>query len=128
MINHIWGNIYIGDDRDASSFKLRKNFNGLLDLRGLHIDLKLDCEAMYQVLHAVSHLSRFHRNGKVLCFCHAGMDRSPFVVALWLHLTQGYNFGVAYDFVKDRRPQTVQHFEWYPTFIPSHSEGSDNST
>jgi len=116
MINHIWGNIYIGDDRDANSLRLikKKEITAFLDLTKLHINEKLDEEAILQVEEAIIKLGDLlSRGNKVLVYCHAGIDRAPFVVAYYLHTEQEYPFSDAYDFVKHRRPQTIQHYEWY---------------
>jgi len=113
-MNYIWDNIYIGDEHDASSFKLTRGFK-ILDLRELHIDEKQDLKAVYQIYHALSELTYLHNQGKVLVHCNAGIDRAPFVVALWFHITKGYDFDTSYDFVKKKRPQAIQHWEWYPS-------------
>lgn len=119
MINHIWGAIYIGDDHDAESIKLakRKNITAFLDLTQLHIDVKLDEQAKDQVKDAVEKLFKLLVHGhKVLVFCHAGIDRAPFVVTYYLNRIAGYSFQDAYHLVKNHRPQTIQHWEWVSEF------------
>ncbi len=119
MINHIWGNVYIGDEQDALSqgYVNRTGITAVLDLRELHIDEKLDKEAIHQVGEAIIELKRLTSNGnKVLVHCHAGMDRAPFVVAYYLHVWAGYSFQDAYDLVKGKRPQTIEHWEWFSQF------------
>jgi len=119
MINHIWGGIYVGDDRDAASIKLiRKNkITAILDLTELHIDERLDEEAMNQVDRAIVRLSRLLSGGNnVLVHCHAGIDRAPFVVACYLYAYQNIPFFDAYDFVKMKRPQAMQHWDWFKQF------------
>jgi len=119
MISHIWGNIFIGDEQDAMSWGYikRNGITAILDLRELHIDLKLDKEAIHQVEDAIIELKRLTKNGnKTLVHCHAGIDRAPFIVAYYLHVYAGYPFQDAYDFVKWKRPQTIQHMEWFKQF------------
>ncbi len=119
MINHIWGDIYIGDDRDAESIKLAKgnNITAFLDLTELHVDLKLDEEAKEQVKDAVEKLWKLLISGhKVLVFCHAGIDRAPFVVAYYLNRVVGQTFQDAYHLVKNHRPQTIEHWVWVSLF------------
>lgn len=127
MINQILGAIYIGDDHDAESIKLtkRKNITAFLDLTKLHIDVKLDEEAKDQVKEAVEKLRNLLSDGHVvLVFCHAGIDRSPFVVAYYLYTYHKYlgDFQNIYNFVKERRPQTFQHWEWVSEFNKNHEE------
>ena len=49
---------------------------------------------------------------KVMIFCDAGMDRSPFVAALYLVINNSINFSEAYMLVSKGRPQTITHYEW----------------
>ena len=119
MINHIWGHIYVGDEQDAMAhgYTKRTNITAFLDLRELHIDKKLDKEATHQVEDAIIELNYLLQNGnKVLVHCHAGMDRSPFVVAYYLHTYVDMGFSDAYDLVKWKRPQTIQHWDWFKQF------------
>ena len=118
MINHIWGNIYIGNDRDTSPANLKRfGITAILDLTELHIDERLDEEAMDQVDYAIMKLSRLLSKGnKVLVHCHAGIDRAPFVVAGYLYAYENQTFTDSYDFVKWKRPQTMQHWDWFSQF------------
>jgi len=126
MINKIMPSIFIGDDRDASSIMLIKDttITAILDLTNLHIDLVLDDEAIEQVETAVERLKGLVlRGNNVLVHCHAGIDRAPFVVAYFLYKI-GYNFQEAYDLVKEKRPQTIQHWEWASQFL---TKGEDTT-
>lgn len=118
MINHILGNIYIGDDRDTSKKNLKRlEITAMLDLRELHIDEKLDEDAILEVKEATVLLEvLLRRENKVLVYCHAGIDRSPFVVAHYLYRIAGYSIQDAYDLMKHHRPQTIQHWEWFKQF------------
>jgi len=49
---------------------------------------------------------------KVMIFCDAGMDRSPFVAALYLVINKNLTFSEAYTLVSKGRPQTITHYEW----------------
>jgi len=63
---------------------------------------------------------------RILVHCTAGMDRSPFVVALYLTRlnadvsratkldTTDLKFWLdkAYNFIKEKRPQIIKHMEW----------------
>ena len=49
---------------------------------------------------------------KVLVHCEAGIDRAPFVVALWfLHFTD-LELSQAYAIIKQRRKHIAEHYEW----------------
>lgn len=120
MISEILPTLFIGDARDAESKKLIEHYNidAILDLTGLHIDETLDDEAVEQVNQAVKELNRLLDDYKtVLVHCHAGIDRTPFVVALALHRRLDIPFRRAYNYVKIMRPQTIQHWEWVPHFV-----------
>lgn len=119
MITEILPRVYIGDEQDANSLTLIKRYEitALLDLRNLHIDEKLDDEGILQIKRAASELSRLIGKGHtVLVHCHAGMDRAPFLVAYYLYKYKLELFRQAYDFVKEKRPQTLQHWEWVSEF------------
>jgi len=72
---------------------------------------------------------------RILVHCTAGMDRAPFVVAYWL--VEYYDLSIdismgkwdfkkfeegkldfkwwmnrAYEFIKEKRPQIIEHYEW----------------
>lgn len=49
---------------------------------------------------------------KTLIHCMAGIDRAPFVAALYRMRMYGEDFDMAYDTVKKLHPQTFQHWEW----------------
>ena len=50
---------------------------------------------------------------KVIVFCDAGMDRSPFIVALALcELCDDYTIEDAYKLIKEKRNYIIEHWEW----------------
>lgn len=52
---------------------------------------------------------------RILVHCTAGIDRSPAVVALWLFKYESmelWDLDKAYTFIKDKRPQIKEHWEW----------------
>jgi protein-tyrosine phosphatase len=49
---------------------------------------------------------------KVMIYCDAGMDRSPFIAAAYLVKTENMTYADAYAKVQRDRPQTITHFEW----------------
>lgn len=116
MINRIGWGVFIGDESDASNIDAIKDskITTILDLRELSIDVNIDEDSIKQVQSFVNQLENLCAKGyNILVHCHAGIDRAPFVVALWLSKNFNCTFQEAYDFVKEKRPQTIQHFEWY---------------
>lgn len=48
----------------------------------------------------------------IIVHCDAGIDRAPFVVALYLSNVAHLSLGQAYNIVKANRKETVEHYEW----------------
>jgi hypothetical protein len=49
---------------------------------------------------------------KVMIRCHRGRDRSPFVAMVYASKKYAMPYREAYDFVKQRNPRTVYHWDW----------------
>jgi len=49
---------------------------------------------------------------KVIVFCDAGMDRSPFIVAKTLCELEHIDLNDAYTLIKKKRPCVQEHYEW----------------
>ena len=63
---------------------------------------------------------------RILVHCTAGIDRAPFVVAYWIgkysggkdveNMIKDYDLRFwitrAYEFIKGKRPQVIEHMEW----------------
>jgi protein-tyrosine phosphatase len=58
----------------------------------------------------LSSLADNHKH--ILVHCHAGVDRSPLVVALYLAKSQHMDVTDAYLLIKKARPWIVEHYEW----------------
>ena len=54
----------------------------------------------------------FDNDIPTLVYCHAGMDRSPFMIACFIHKELGFSIEHAYKIVKEGRPQTIIHDDW----------------
>ena len=50
---------------------------------------------------------------KVLVFCMAGVDRSPFAVVYYLMTKRNMMAHDAYNMVKQKRTMTNQHWDWF---------------
>jgi len=64
--------------------------------------------------------------GKTLVHGHGGMDRSPFVVAMYLHVHHNKNPFEAYCIVELRRKQTIVHGEWVWPYVEYLGTESDH--
>ncbi len=120
MMNKIGWGIYIGDELDAVNAEaLKQNKIGLtVDLTNLPIDVELTPETVAEVNLKLEELDRKFKTGhNVLVFCRGGVDRAPFVVALYYSRTfTKTSFRRAYELVLKNRPQTIQHWDWYEKF------------
>jgi len=57
-----------------------------------------------------------HEGYRVALYCYGGVDRSPFIAALVLHLWLNQPLSEAYGAVLERRPQAFRHPEWERSF------------
>lgn len=51
-------------------------------------------------------------NAKVLVHCLEGIDRTPFIVMLYIAQKDSMTLKDAYDIVKQKRPETRFHWKW----------------
>lgn len=113
--------------------------NNVLLLRQENIDLVLDVRtafnsnARFEFLHRKKILNSerakkisillvglFSLKAKVLVHCLKGVDRTPFVVMLYVAQKYSMNHRDAYYLVKQKRPQTRFHWNWvtdYENFL-----------
>ena len=133
MISKITDQIYIGDQVDATNKELLEqlNFNCILNLNdredldeekiskqlGInYIVYKIPEKKQFKIrLHEASEILKNLEDtkyDKILVHCEAGIDRAPFVVALYLSKKLNVPIHKAYNIVKYFRPQTFVHTEW----------------
>jgi len=65
-------------------------------------------------------IALFSLRAKVLVHCLEGVDRTPFVVMLYVAQKYNMNYKNAYYLVKQKRPQTRFHWHWvtdYENFL-----------
>jgi hypothetical protein len=55
---------------------------------------------------------------QVLIRCHEGIDRTPFVAMIYVSKKYGMPYKEAYELVKQKRPQTVFHWDWVKMLPP----------
>ncbi len=66
----------------------------------------------------------FGLKARVLVHCLEGIDRTPFIVMLYVARKHNLTLEAAYHFVKQKRPQTHFHWKWvknYENFLASRS-------
>lgn len=106
--NEVIRNLFVGDD----CFN-EEEFGFVVDLREWDAErtfIERDYQYIAGIIYTISSFMEDRR--KVLVHCHGGMDRSPFVVAMYLHEHKGMDPMEAYELVKRRRPQTIIHDDW----------------
>ena len=123
-MNKILENLYIGESEDSNDFgitqeKLYITFN----LEGWKIDVEgLTGEDVFFLCHLAELIEEARTMAPVLIHCHAGIDRSPFAVACYLVIEHGFEWTDAYEFVKEKRPQTIIHDDWMRSFFNAWAE------
>ena len=105
--------IMVGDMIDAS---VRE------ELQKLGIDMLVDIRIWFygsgnafpkeNILEMAQELVKLSEKHKILIYCTAGIDRTPFVAMLYCHFKYGWDYYKAYDYVKEKRPETFIHYEW----------------
>ena len=117
MLSNIIQNLYVGDDEDAKRFYFPLiPIHTTIDLSGWYVEKDIERNNLL-VIHKSIFLidASLANDAPTLVHCNAGMDRSPFVVACFLYnrfKRPGYDANDAYDYVKERRPQTIIHDDW----------------
>lgn len=121
MKHQIVENIWIGDEQDSKDFWFSQQPHVSIDLTGWNIDYELSKENLDTVSRILPVIYECHMNKiPVLVYCHAGIDRSPFMVACFLYGYLGYTvIGHAYQTVKNMRPQTIIHDDWMKEYQKS---------
>ena len=105
--NQIAKSLWVGDDKFNAS-----DYDCIIDLREWNAE-KTFAEEDYQYIDGIiENIKIGLTHGKTLVHCHAGMDKSPFVVAMYLHVHHNKDPFEAYSIVELRRKQTIMHGEW----------------
>ena len=113
MISEIIKNLFVGDEKDSIDFWYSQQPHVTINLTGWNIDLELKRENLKtgdKVLPIIK--AAFDNDIPTLVYCHAGMDRSPFMIACFIHKELGFSIEHAYKIVKEGRPQTIIHDDW----------------
>ncbi len=111
--NEVIRNLFVGDD-----FYNEDDFDFVVDLREWDAErtfIEEDYQYIAGIIYTISHF--MEDKSRVLVHCHGGMDRSPFVVAMYLHEYKDMDPMAAYELVKRRRPQTIIHDDWARAYV-----------
>ncbi len=121
-MNWIDENVAIGNLIEANNVNLlrKEDIDLVIDVR-----TAFDTNARFEFLHR-THILNYERakktsillvalfglKAKVLVHCLEGIDRTPFIVMLYVAAKYGMDHEDAYYFVQQRRPGTRFHWHW----------------
>ena len=110
--NQIVKGLWVGDDQYNG-----EDYDCIIDLRDWDAE-RTFAEEDYQYIDGIIEDIKIGLTyGKTLVHCHGGMDRSPFIVAMYLHVHHNMPPLEAYDLVQKRRKQTIIHGEWVLPYV-----------
>jgi len=118
-MNWITSYLAVGDFDDLRRTEnLRKNVDAVIDIRDAFYitgDNVWTIDAGLAFGYVTMIDSMTSKKKKVMIHCQGGIDRSPFIAALYLvHRKENpMNEEDAYELVKQKRPQTFKHLEWF---------------
>ena len=122
MRSEVLANLYLGDTTDAIRFGFpMEPLQGTLDLTGWDAEKEINHKDFSTIRQAIKIIDIYlTKNCPLLVFCHAGMDRSPFVVACYI--LENYDDMTpvtSYEDVKSVHPQTIIHDDWMKLWVQS---------
>jgi len=115
-MNWIDESVAVGNLLDSKNEELLKKekIDLVIDVRPFYRGVK---SATMRILREVANLiiiaSQKHR---ILLHCLGGIDRSPFLAAIYFHLKYNVSLNRAYRMISERRPETFEHPEWVKAF------------
>jgi len=119
MTSKITDTLYLGDLRDSHNFSFPMiPVQSIIDLTGWYIEEDIENKedtTLWKVYRMLANNNLYKI--PTLVHCHAGIDRSPFIVAWFLHKHMGMTPDDAYNLVKQRHPQTIIHDDWMKIFV-----------
>jgi len=76
-----------------------------------------DATAMIPNLDVIAHIIQNHviSKDKLLVHCMMGMERSPLALTYYMHDKLGMGLMDAFDYVKSKRPQSLNRIQWLNT-------------
>lgn len=122
MTSEILPHLYLGDTTDAIRFGFpMEPLQGTLDLTGWDAEKEISHNDFSTVRQAIEIIDTYlTKKCPLLVFCHAGMDRSPFVVACYI--LENYDEMTpikSYEDVQRVHPQTIVHDDWMRLWVRS---------
>jgi hypothetical protein len=120
MFDKIIDHLYLGDEQDFKRCNTTKPYL-FVDARGFFNTLSGDADANELMVYPLMVISKalatlIGDEIDVFVYCQAGMERSPFLVALILNQMGNGTIEECYDFVKSKHPQTIQYSQWVEGF------------
>lgn len=120
MFDKIIDGLYLGDEQDFKRCNTTKPFL-FVDARAFFNTLSGDADASELMIGPLMSISKacaglILDGVDVLVYCQAGMERSPFLVALILNQMGKGTIEECYDFVKTKHTQTIQYSQWVNGF------------
>ncbi len=123
--------VAIGNLVDANNVDLLRNENIdlIIDVRtAFDLDFSemrhtLNCERAKKITTLLAALASL--KAKVLVHCLEGVDRTPFIVMLYIAQKNSMTLKDAYELVKQKRPKTRFHWNWvedYENFLQNSKE------
>jgi len=115
-MNWIDENVAIGNLLDSRNKDLlkREGIDLVIDVRPFYRGVQ---NATMRILQEVARLiviaSQKH---KILLYCLGGIDRSPFLAAIYFHLKYNVSLNKAYKIISEKHPKTFEHYEWVKMF------------
>ena len=117
-MNEIIENLYLGDQNDSTRFYFPfEPIHTIIDLSGWDAEKDLEKGRFWVVQNAIQLIatSLLDDHPTLVC-CHAGIDRSPFVVACYLYEMDGMEQFEAYNYVREKRSQVIIHDDWMRSY------------
>ena len=121
MTTRILSHLFLGDTTDAIRFGFpMEGIQGTLDLTGWDAEKEIYRDDFTTVNEAIQIIDSYiSKNRSLLVFCHASMDRSPFIVACYLYRYFEHTPKTAYEYVKQEHAQTIIHDDWMKRYQSS---------
>ncbi|HUT27096.1 MAG TPA: dual specificity protein phosphatase [Methanomassiliicoccales archaeon] len=102
------------------------------ELKEVDIDLIIDARTLFNIVYGSNKKPLVNKvlkagdmlvaltelNAKVLVHCSEGVDRTPFLAMVYVSKKYDMSYEDAYKFVKEKRPQTVFHWDWVEMLGP----------
>lgn len=135
MVTKICDFLYLGDINDAKTFdgevimvaqdtprdqqdhsywipcfKIETEWDKEELIHGQDVEVKIIKNNIDLVIQRIRECGKY--NEKILIHCIAGIERSPLIIAKFLHDYNGMNWDEAYDYIQKKRPEVQNRLQW----------------